>query len=287
MVTDRPALEKNRVALFAETMKLAHAKTQAATLLLQSGAAAPEGKESLMNSLQALSLALNQGNRFLKAEEDACRETGMSFDEFREIRTRLIQVKMLDLLENNYGELLSMQSGNEMQQNALDQVNRKLDRHKERLQRSLEQLKKAEASEENHYGRLDLRIERQQESIERLKEQLGSACSEEERQRRERSLRSAEDRLEKMKGERKQPYRALVRATENVEKHRKELETFREKMPLIIAKITKLHQEVQEGQDRMAGGMRQLLNADLMQQARLDRPAFKAFPGLKVFAIQK
>lgn len=286
VVTGKAAIDKSLVELFAKTMELAQAKATAATTALSNPENSPEQASSTADALKAIAATLGHGSNILGAEEKACAETGMKFAEFQEVRTRLLQVKLLASLESNQALLKGNVSGNAMNEESLANLDKKLAALEENLKKSQAELEKAIGAEAEYFAKQDEKIAKQKQSISKVTGDIARAKTEKQRQSKEKQLKNAEEKLAKMEIERQKPYRALESAREKVLKNEQKVSQFKEALPAAKEQLTKIGTDIQQYQDKVDAGIEQTRNSDIMQQAALDRPVFEQFPNLQIFMLQ-
>ncbi len=286
VVTGKPPIDRALVEKYARTIAIAQAKATEATNELKKDENSPEKSAGTGDAVKALQSALNLGGAILNAEENACKETGMTIEEFKEVRTRLLQVKMLAQLDIQEKNLAGSTSGKEMNVESANKLDQELAKVEAMLAKSKEELEKAKADEPSYYAKIDEKIEKQNKSITKLEQDITKAKNEKQRTAREKQLTSAKEKLTKLTEERQKPYLRLERAKERVLKDEQKLAMFRQGMPEAQAQLEKIGNDVQQYQDKMKEGMQQTRNSDLMQQAAADRPVFEQFPDLQIFLIQ-
>jgi chromosome segregation ATPase len=286
VITGKPAIETSMVELFANTMKLAQAKATAATIALKGDESSPEKAKTSEASGLAIIAALNHGAAILDAEKNACAETGMKHEDFQEVRTRFLQYKMLTTLEQNKEKLVGKTSGNEMGQESTEKLNNELAKLEQQLEKSRENLNRAQAEEAAYYAGIDAKINKQKEQISKLEAGLATAKNEKQRASKEKQLSAAKQKLAKLEEEKGKPYKALENAKEKVTQNEKKLALFRENMPAMQAQLDKIASDIQNYQNKMEAGIKQTMDSDIMQQAKTDAAVFAQFPDLKPFLIQ-
>ncbi len=286
VITGKTAIAREQVELFARTMNLAQQKATAATMALTQTDSAPEKASSTADALKALANALNQGSNIIDSEKQACAETGMKFEDFQAVRTRLLQVKLLANLEVTQTALKGKTSGNEMNQESMKNLEDKQAQLEEKLKTSQNELAEAQASEADYFAKLDEKITKQKQQIAKQESDMGKAKNEKQRASRQKSLTNAQEKLVKMEDERKKPYKKLENAKEKVLVNEQKVAMFKEQLPAAKEQLSKMGTEIQQFQDNVDAGVEQTKNSEMMQQANLDRPVFEQFPDLQLFLLQ-
>lgn len=281
--TGKPAIESQKVELFAKTMQIAQAKATAATLALKEGSnTSTNSASSTVQALTAMAGVLQLGNSIVNAEELACKETGMAPADFHEVKIRFVQARMLQNMDALKSAMIGKQSGSEITGEINEKIDKKLADFETRLQKSHENLEKARNDEAGYFAKQDKKIADQKKSIEKL--QL--SISKESNSKKQKQLASAQEKLTKLEAERQQPYKAITKATERVEKDEKVIAQFKEAMPEVKKQMAAQGAEIQQFQDKMSEGFSQTQNSDLMKQAAIDLPIFQNYPGLQPFLAE-
>lgn len=287
VVTGKPPIDRALVEKYARTIAIAQQTATRATEDLSKDENSPEQSVSTDDALKAIKGALTLGSEIMNAEENACKETGMSLEEFKEVRTRLLQVKMLAQLDTQQKTLLGNTSGKEMSAESIAYIEKELARTESIVAKSKEELENAKAAEPAHYAAIADKIDKQNKSINKLLQDIPKAKNEKQKTAREKQLADARKKLAKYEEEAKKPFLRLERAKERLLKDEQKLAMFKQATPEARAQAEKIGSEVQQYQDQMKEGMQQLQNSDMMQQAVADRPVFEQFPELQVFLLQK
>ncbi len=282
----KPPVETARVRAFANTMAIAQKNADAATAELKNGQNSPENASGTGQAAAAIKKCLQLGSQIVEAEKLACAETGMSEEDFHEVKIRLLQVRMLQTLHKMTKGLTGEQSGEEMAAESGESLERKLAGLETRLARSREDLEKARQNEAPYYAKLDSRIAEQKVAITKLQADIAAASDADKRAIKEKKLAAAQKQLAKLEDDRKKPYKKLVQAQEKVEKHEKSVRVFRQNMGAAQQQIASMGKEIQQFQDKVASESAQVADSAVMQQAALDLPVFQNFPELQPFLIE-
>lgn len=282
----KPPVETARVRAFANTIAIAQKNADAATAELKSGQNSPENASGTGQAAAAIKKCLQLGSQIVEAEKLACAETGMSEEDFHEVKIRLLQVRMLQTLNKMTQGLTGEQSGEEMAAESGESLERKLAGLERRLARSREDLEKAKQNEAPYFAKLDTRIAEQKADISKLQAEIAAATDADKRAGREKKLAAAQNHLIKLETDRKQPYKKLVQARERVAKHEKSVEVFRKNMGAAQQQIASMGAEIQQFQNKVASESARVADSAVMQQAALDLPVFQNFPELQPFLVE-
>ncbi|MDD3146172.1 MAG: hypothetical protein PHD82_02620 [Candidatus Riflebacteria bacterium] len=281
--TGKPAIEASRVELFARTMAIAQGKASAATSALNDKTNSPENASSTHQAVEAIKNVLELGSGILNAEKNACEQTGMSQADFHEVKTRLLQVRMLQNMDSLKSSMIGKQSGNEMAGESMTKIDKQLAGLEARLQKSREALDKAKADEPDYFARQDKKIAELKTKIAKLQSESGTEPNAKKREAKQKQLTSAREKLSKLESDRQKPYKTLINAQERVEKDEKSVAVFRENMAAAKKQLETMGQEIQQYQENMSEGFARTENSDIFKQAALDLPVFQQFPDLKPF----
>ncbi len=282
----KPPVETARVRAFANTIAIAQKNADAATAELKSGQNSPENASGTEQAVAAIKKCLQLGSQIVEAEKLACAETGMSEEDFHEVKIRLLQVRMLQTLNKMTQGLTGEQSGEEMAAESGESLERKLAGLERRLARSREDLEKARQNEAPYFAKLDTRIAEQKANISKLQADIAAATDADKKAGKEKKLAAAQNQLNKLETDRKQPYKKLVQAQERVAKHEKSVEVFRKNMGAAQQQIASMGAEIQQFQNKVASESARVADSAVMQQAALDLPVFQNFPELQPFLVE-
>ncbi|MBN2894361.1 MAG: hypothetical protein JXK05_00520 [Campylobacterales bacterium] len=285
VISGKPPLEAKEVEAFAQTMKVARAKTQAAMAVLDSGAATPEGSASAEQSLQALRVAFSQGAKALGAEKEACAQTGMDFERFKEIRARLIQVRMYEQLEHNRAVQKEAKTANTMQEEAKAKLEAQLAALEEKVRQSEAKLEQTKTREAEQKVKLEAKITKEQAKIAKLEEEIQAAKTDKIKESKQKQLERANAQIAKLTADRDKPSTAVPAAEQRIASERKKAAQFKEQMPLVLAEMQKSFDEIGDYQQKSAQTMDDLADTPMMQQAKVDQGAFVGYEDLQPFAL--
>ncbi|HNX77298.1 MAG TPA: hypothetical protein PLM07_11210 [Candidatus Rifleibacterium sp.] len=282
----KPPVESARVRAFARVLSIAQGKANAATEAIQTSQASPENASGTAQAVSAIGNTMKLASGILEAEKLACEETGMSTEDYHEVKIRLLQVRMLQTLEKMTSGLVGGQSGDEMTAESQQSLERKLAGLEKRLADSREDLEKAVQGEAPYFAKLNDRIAGQREIVSNLQSEIPKLTDPDKRTAREKRLAAAQKQLAKLETERHQPYKKLVQARDKVAKHEKSVSVFKENMALTQQKVASMGQEIQQFQNKIASDSARIAESEAMQQARLDLPVFQQFPELQPFLTE-
>ncbi len=230
----KPAIETAKVELFARTMAIAQANATAATTALNDSSKSPENASSTGEAINAIKEVLQLGSGIVDAENVACQQTGMSQADFHEVKIRLLQARMFQNMDSLKTALIGNKSGNEMADESLAQIDKKLADLEARLQKSRETLEKVKGEEAGYFAKQDSKIAAEKARIAKLQTELARETVAKKRESKQKQLNSARERLAKMETERQKPFKALINANERVAKDEKSVVVFRENMAAAI-----------------------------------------------------